>query len=122
MAPDMHQALTERQNLIEARVDALLDQALKNGEKWIAALGTPLTDTKTATSWRRHARTITAYRDRYAITTPTVLGAPPESAAQKIDVARARAALNRAQTVAASRQHDPEDMRPSAKKRTGRRL
>ena len=48
----------------------------------------------------RGARTIAAYRDRYAIAEATPLGPAPEDAAQKIDTARARTALERAQVIA----------------------
>lgn len=45
-------------------------------------------------------RTVAAYRDRYGITNDrTPLGPSPESTSQKIDVIRARAALNRAQAA-----------------------
>jgi len=37
---------------------------------------------------------IAAYRDRYRVTDDAPLGAPPESAAQKIDAARAKVSLN----------------------------
>ena len=51
--------------------------------------------------WRiESARVIAAYRDRYRVTDDTPLGAPPESAVQKIDAARARAALDRVRVAA----------------------
>lgn len=99
MTPDMHQALVERRELIETRADAILDAALRDGENWVTTLGTPPKDARSAATWRRHARTIAAYRDRYSITTPTPLGVTPDAAAQRIDRARAAAALERAQGI-----------------------
>jgi hypothetical protein len=43
---------------------------------------------------------VAAYRDRYGITTRTPLGPAPDSDAQKIDAARAKAALARLRDLA----------------------
>lgn len=43
--------------------------------------------------WRRSTRVVAAHRDGYTITTDNALGAPPEATTQKIDCARAEAAL-----------------------------
>ncbi len=96
MSPDLRQALTERRDLIETRVDALLDTALTEHQDWTKLLGNPPKQPRAAASWRHAARTVAAYRDRYGITDATPLGAPAESDAQKIDAAQARAALDRA--------------------------
>lgn len=95
MTAEMRKALTERGDLISERTDAVLDQALAEGQEWMNALGAAPDDVKTAASWRRQAQTVAAYRDRYGITTPTPLGPAPDSDAQKIDAARARTALAR---------------------------
>jgi len=93
MADDMRQALDERRELIEARANAVLDRARIEGEDWIAALGAEPKRARAAQTWRRAARTVAAYRDRYGITGPTPLGAEGESDAQKIARARASAAI-----------------------------
>ncbi|MCH6470673.1 relaxase domain-containing protein [Sinomonas sp. 5-5] len=113
MAPEMRQALDERRDLIEARADAFLDQALNDGGSWAAALGTPPRDERTMVNWRRLARTVAAYRDRYGITAPTPLGAPAENAAQRTDAARARAALDRATALSPSHPAPESTHRPS---------
>ncbi len=95
----MRAALDEREALIEARADAVLDTALAEGAPWAKALGTPHSDQQPTTAWRKAARVVAAYRDRYRITDHTPLGAPPESASQKIDAARARAALDKVRQV-----------------------
>lgn len=61
---------------------------------------------------------VAAYRDRYQITDPAPLGTSLESAAQKIDAARAREALNRALN-GASVEQDQEHSRRARTQRTG---
>ena len=87
---------------------ALLDAALTENQGWTKALGTPPKDAKTAATWRRLARTVAAYRDRYGITDIIPLGAPGEDDAQKIDAARARAALDRARDLARGPGEEPQ--------------
>ena len=89
---EMRAALDEREELIEARADAVLEAALTDSAPWTNALGAAPADRRRAATWRKAARVIAAYRDRYRITDDSPLGAPPESAAQKIDAARARSA------------------------------
>lgn len=121
MSGEMRQALTERQELIEARASALLDTALGDGKSWAAGLGGPPKDARAAAAWRRHLLTITAYRDRYGITDPAPLGAPAESVAQKIDAARARAALDRARELVRGPKRD-DRVRRTGRDPVGRSL
>src|SRR5690606_24863605 len=93
VAADMREALDERGDLIEARADAVLDAALRNSESWTQLLGTPPTDARGRQRWHQHARVIGAYRDRFAVTGASPLGPVPQATAQKIDRARADAAL-----------------------------
>lgn len=97
---EMRTALDERQALIEARADAVLDTALAETAPWTKALPMAPDDRRRAATWRKATRVVAAYRDRYRITDDAPIGAPPESAAQKIDAARARAALDQARVVA----------------------
>jgi len=97
--PEMHHALTEREELIEHRASAVLDRDLDEGEAWTAALGNKPTDVRAAQRWRQAGRVVAAYRDRYQITDDTPLGPGAGSDAQKIDAARAAAALTRAQQL-----------------------
>ncbi len=107
---DMRQALEERQELIEGRAAAVLDAALEAGDAWTKPLGPPPRAPRRAAGWRRQARVIAAYRDRYSITDDAPLGVPPEMTAQKIDRARAEAALSNL----AALQHDTgRDRRPA---------
>ena len=122
MADEMRRALDERRDLIEQRADAVLHSALADKEPWTAKLGTPPKDAKKHAAWWRAARTIAAYRDRNQITdNRNPLGPAAESTSQKIDAARARAAFNRARSIA---DDDPtkDQVRPSAVTRSAPRL
>ncbi len=121
MTAEMRKALTERRDLIHQRADALLEQALGEKHEWARSLGTEPAEAKAAASWRRHARTIAAYRDRYGITASTPLGPAPDSEVQKIDAARASAALERVSDLATI---DPGEgaSRPARRASAGRSL
>ncbi|KJL23476.1 Multifunctional conjugation protein TraI [Microbacterium oxydans] len=115
MTAEMQKALTERRELIRQRADAVLDQALREGEEWVVAIGKEPGVAEVAVSWRQQARTIAAYRDRYDITGNEPLGAAPDSDAQKIDAARASAALVRIK----SNTQPTEETTPPSPRRTG---
>ncbi|MEV1130516.1 MobF family relaxase [Agromyces sp. NPDC049794] len=89
--PDARRALEERRALIEARADAILDQALHGKAPWTRALGVPPRGASEA--WRRYALTVAAYLDRYGLTGAHALESEPQSGAQRADAARARRAL-----------------------------
>jgi conjugative relaxase-like TrwC/TraI family protein len=95
MAAEMRRALNERSELIEARASAVLDSELHAEADWTRALGA-VTQQTMATGWKRHARTVAAYRDRYAIVGASPLGPAPPAETQRRDAARARAALRAA--------------------------
>ena len=80
---EMRVALDEREALIETRADVVLDTALTENASWTKAFGTPPSDEHQAAAWRRAARVIAAYRDRYRITSQTPLGPEPATAAQR---------------------------------------
>ncbi|GAA1750491.1 MobF family relaxase [Agromyces humatus] len=94
MDAGMRRALHERAELIETRARAVLDQSLVAGEAWTRTLGQPpRPDAPTAVAWRRHGRTVAAYRDRYCVVGASALGPAPETTAQKLNAARAHTAL-----------------------------
>ncbi|MEE8735844.1 MULTISPECIES: MobF family relaxase [Bifidobacterium] len=98
--PDMRQALTERQDLIEQRAATLLDAAITAGEPWTARLGPKPDEPRKQTAWLTAARTVAAYRDRYQITdSQHPLGPQPENVKQKVDAIRARTSLARAERL-----------------------
>lgn len=118
MSTEMRQALAERRDLIEARADAILDAACDAGEPWTKALGTPPRDPRKTATWRRHARTVAAYRDRYRINDDTPLGPTPEDTAQKVDHARASSAI----TWANDATHQTPERRPPKRPSVARSL
>lgn len=97
--PDMRRGLTERERLITERAQHLARTALTEQHPWTAALGDAPTG-RTKAVWLRQAETIAAYRDKYQITDPRPLGGEPATVTQRIDAARANAALERARTLA----------------------
>lgn len=103
MAAEMRQALDERSDLIESRANAVLDEALLGGAKWTRAFGS-VPRRQEENSWRNQARTVAAYRDRYAIVGTRALGAAPQTETQRRDAARARIALEVVQRLAG--EHD----------------
>lgn len=106
MSEDMAIALTERRTLMEERADAVLDRDVADGARWVGSLGAVPTDPRHATAWRRSARIVAAYRDRYQVTSDAALGAPPDMTCQKIDRARAEAALRALENL--NRRRHPE--------------
>ncbi|HQE47266.1 MAG TPA: MobF family relaxase [Rhodoglobus sp.] len=105
---EMRAALNEREVLIEARADAVLATALTEAAPWTKALGAPPLDRQQVRRWRKAARVVAAYRDRYRIADDAPLGAPPDSASQKIDHARARVACDEALHLATDAHHPTE--------------
>ncbi|QXE29460.1 MobF family relaxase [Microbacterium paraoxydans] len=93
MSEEMQRALSERAGLMEARADAVLTAAIAQSAPWIVALAAEPADPRGARHWRRAARVVAAYRDRYQVTSNAALGAPSDGAVQKIDRVRAVAAL-----------------------------
>ena len=108
MSPDMRQALNERRYLIEQRADALVDQAIDESADWVRPLLPERRDKKAMTGWRRRVSVIAAYRDRHQVTGRDPLGPVPERTAQKIDYARAQAAVNQLRSAA----EQPQDREP----------
>lgn len=97
--PDLRRGLVERERLITERTRHLAQTALTEQHPWTIALGDPPKGRRRAV-WLRQAETIAAYRDKYQITDPMPLGPEPATASQRVDAARASAALERARTIA----------------------
>ena len=113
MDPGMRLALVERRRLLEERASAVLDEALLAGETWTQSLGAAPRGSA-ASTWRAHACTIAAYRDRYGIVGATALGPAPQSTAQSVDAGRARAALDAVQRLASASHGDAATRRSAA--------
>lgn len=52
ISDEMRQALTERRELIEARADAVLEEAVAGSAPWVSGLGYATVDPRTVTTWR----------------------------------------------------------------------
>ena len=105
MAPEMRQALDERRNLIEQRARTLADEAIRGKAPWTRTLGPRPVDRALRARWDQAAIIVAAYRDRYGIEDRRLLGPKPVTDCQRVDHARALAALRRAEpeTALASR-------------------
>ena len=120
MDAEMRQALDERADLIETRADAVLDTAIEDNQPWSAALGPIPQDPRAQRLWRQNAKVVAAYRDRYGVTAHHPIGPEPDSAAQRIDAARAKTALARAQRLTTAASDRPS--RPAPGRTPGRTL
>jgi len=95
---DLQRALTERADLIEQRAVALIDTAISDDAPWLRELGR-MPSGLTAERWRTQVRIVAAYRDRWRITGEAMLGGEPDTTNQRIDRARAEAAVQRARAL-----------------------
>jgi conjugative relaxase-like TrwC/TraI family protein len=100
MAEEMRTALIQRRELIEARAASLAEAAVANRDPWVKSLGAPPTLGRGQVRWIRHVATVAAFRDRYRIDSRTPLGDRSTSDVQRLDAARANAALRRAKALA----------------------
>ncbi|WP_313556154.1 MobF family relaxase [Miniimonas arenae] len=98
--PETRQALDERRDLIEQRATTLARAALDEQAPWLRAVGAPPADPRRAAAWLRQVRVVAAYRDRYHLTDDTPLGPTAESLTQRVDQARAEAAIDAARRIA----------------------
>jgi hypothetical protein len=100
MAEDMHRALVERQDLMEARASALAEAAVSQHATWVKRLGEPPTDPEVCEKWMLQVRVVAAYRDRYGVEDHAPVGADVRTHLQGLDAARARQAIRRAEAIA----------------------
>ncbi|WP_460648298.1 MobF family relaxase [Leucobacter ruminantium] len=114
MSAEMRTALTERRELIEERAAGLTDLALAQPGSWATAAGVAPRSGPDRGRWRAQLITVAAYRDRYGITDRAPLGVSPEGVAQRLDYARAEAALLRAQQIAARASQTEAPHRPTS--------
>jgi energy-coupling factor transporter ATP-binding protein EcfA2 len=112
--PDAIQtALTERADLIEHRARALAEAALTTRARWMTTLGTPPAEPTARELWILNAETVTAYRDKYQVVSPSEpLGREPHDSTdpiERVERQRAADAVRRAQNWAG--RPDPADHR-----------
>lgn len=109
---DLRRGLDERAKLIEQRARELADTAIAEQAAWIGELG-PQPTGRAADVWRRHVAVVAAYRDRWNIETTAALGPTASSTNQRIDAARARAAIRLAQALTPVAGQESEIGRPA---------
>jgi hypothetical protein len=90
--PEWQEALKEREQAMVERANTLVRQAVADGEPWLQELGPRPTDRARAALWNQAAQAAVAYRDRYEVTGPSMLGVPTDFA-QRHNAARVRAIL-----------------------------
>ena len=120
MNAEKRQALDERQHQMEQRTVALIEQATRGRDPWLTSLGPPPTEPEDARGWLAEIRIVVAYRDRYGITGSRPLGPSPVNDAQRLDRARARAALRRAEVIALAEDRQPSVADPTLQPSVGR--
>jgi hypothetical protein len=107
---ESQRALCQRAELIERRAHALVEHALEHHEPWIRRLGRPPEEPHNRAAWLQVARTIAAYRDRYADPIEQPSGGAAEPSRE--DRAVAEQALRDA--IALSRRSDNQTRRQPA--------
>ncbi|MBU1250537.1 MAG: hypothetical protein KJ659_01770 [Actinobacteria bacterium] len=108
--PVMRQALEEREQLMQHRLDALTQAALEHAEPWVTAL-----DIADPAERQSMVQVVVAYRDRWGITSTSPLGPVPADDAQRIDYERTRT------TFTTRTQATPADV-PGRSRQAGRAI
>jgi conjugative relaxase-like TrwC/TraI family protein len=99
--PDMHRALTQRQEAMEHRARTLAERAVQAREPWAVKIGRPPADPLRRQAWLREVATVAAYRDRWNATGRTVLpGGETAGSIERLGhYKRAKAAAERALAI-----------------------
>ena len=72
--PDLAKAVAEREDAIAKRALDLAERAVRSGARWAKAFGTPSLRPAVAQAWWDRLAVVAAYRDRWRINTPSILG------------------------------------------------
>ncbi len=72
--PDLAKAVAEREDAIAERALDLAERAVRRGAPWAKAFGTPSLRPAVAQAWWDRLAVVAAYRDRWRIDTPSILG------------------------------------------------
>lgn len=109
--PAVLRALGEREHLMKQRLDKLTQAALEHPAPWLGTLAE-----RDQLVQRDVVRAVVAYRDRWSITSTSLLGPVPADDAQRIGYERTLAIVSkRAQTT-------PSDEEPYTRRHTNRQL
>lgn len=99
MTRDQALALTELEELIERRADALTAAAIECGEPWLRRCGRRPQEAAAARAWTDHVRVVVAYRDLHGVSADDPLGPMPTTDRARLDFHRASRALHVAQSL-----------------------
>jgi hypothetical protein len=72
--PDLARAVGEREQTISKRAMDLAEHAVRGGAAWAKPFGPPPPSPAVAQAWWDRVAVVAAYRDRWRITTPSILG------------------------------------------------
>jgi conjugative relaxase-like TrwC/TraI family protein len=99
---ELAKAINEREEAIARRAHDLAEHAVRAGAPWAKPFGAPPTSPAVANAWRDRLAVIAAYRDRWQVTSPGILGddAGVGSLQQAAHRARARRAGQEAARLA----------------------
>lgn len=96
---DTAKAVREREKAIASRARELAEEAVQRGEQWVRPFGPPPSDTTVAEAWWDRLAVVAAYRERWHVTGPGILG--HESGVGSLQQAAHRARARRAGQEAA---------------------
>ncbi|WP_199904985.1 MobF family relaxase [Nocardioides sediminis] len=99
MADDMRRALDDRRDLMKQRARSLAAGAVDARAAWVRRVGEPPIDRHDRARWDDALATVAAFRDRYGIQGSLPLGDKPATDCQRLDHARALAALRRVELL-----------------------
>ncbi|MCL2489498.1 MAG: hypothetical protein FWF36_02040 [Propionibacteriaceae bacterium] len=113
---DMKTSLTEIEARLRQRAKELAQQAVRDHESWLVALGTRPADAHAARQWDQAVQAVAAYRERWNIAGSQPLGLPSTDPVQQLHATRVRGALVSAEqaTQSAGRMAQSETRRPSS--------
>ena len=94
---DMAKAIREREEAMERRAGDLAEQAVATGASWAKPFGPPPTNPVVAEAWWDRISVVAAYRDRWRITSASILG-------NDADVGSLRQAAHRVRARRASKE------------------
>jgi hypothetical protein len=113
---DLAHAVNEREELIARRARELAEDAVRTGRSWARPFGPPPKRSAVADAWWDRLAVIAAYRERWQVNVPGILGDEPgsESLQQAAHRERARRAGQEAAVVAGVISPRPPAPSPSA--------
>jgi conjugative relaxase-like TrwC/TraI family protein len=110
--PEMAHALAERDQAMEGRARTLADQAVESGASWVQLLGTLPANPAQRERWMRELTTVAAYRDRWHVTSKSLVGKHSDTSniEQTGQCRRVLAAAARATAISSAALEQPSNL------------